>query len=100
MLSGADALGKGEHGEVDQGGSRHVDKRSNAVALHSVTQILIKCEDERKWDEMVKFLEGMQPDEKVIVFVRSKFIHGWSDPGDREQALSTGRVGRKGSRLL
>ena len=71
VLSGADALGKGERGEVDQGESRHGDKRSNAVAIHSVTYILINCEDERKWDDMVKFLEGMQP-EKVIVFVRSR----------------------------
>ena len=53
VLSGADNLGKGEHGEVNQGESIHGYKRSYAVALHSVTQILIKCEDERKWDEMV-----------------------------------------------
>jgi len=75
------------------------------AAVHSVTQILVKCEDERKWDEMLEFFEGMQPDEKVIVFVMRKTradfisaelalrnivaqcIHGGRDQGDREQAL-------------
>ena len=75
-------------------------------------QLLIKCEDERNWDEMVKLLEGMQPDKKVIVFVRSKtkassrrtWLVGtlWSSAyiagvlqvrGSR--LLLTGRVGRK-----
>ena len=38
----------------------------------------------------MKFLERMQPDEKVIVFVRSKCIHGWSDPGERELDMGGG----------
>jgi len=75
------------------------------AAVHSVTQILIKCEDEKKWDEMLAFFESMQPDEKVIVFVMRKTradfisaelamrniiaqcIHGGRDQEDREQAL-------------
>jgi len=75
------------------------------AAVHSVTQILIKCEDEKKWDELLAFFESMQDDEKVIVFVMRKTradfisaelamraiiaqcIHGGRDQGDREQAL-------------
>merc|ERR1719500_610104 len=75
------------------------------AAVHSVTQILIKCEDEQKWEELLAFFEGMQKDEKVIVFVMRKTradfisaelamkniiaqcIHGGRDQGDREQAL-------------
>ena len=75
------------------------------AAVHSVTQIILKCEEDKKWDELMSFFEGMQPDEKVIVFVMRKTradfisaelalkniiaqcIHGGRDQGDREQAL-------------
>jgi len=75
------------------------------AAVHSVTQILIKCEDENKWEELLEFFKGMQKDEKVIVFVMRKTradfisaelamrniiaqcIHGGRDQEDREQAL-------------
>merc|ERR1712098_929920 len=75
------------------------------AAVHSVTQILIKCEDENKWEEMLAFFESMEEDDKVIVFVMRKTragfisaelamkniiaqcIHGGRDQEDREQAL-------------
>jgi len=75
------------------------------AAVHSVTQILLRCDEEKKWDEMLDFFEGMADDEKVIVFVMRKTradfisselamkgiiaqcIHGGRDQEDREQAL-------------
>merc|ERR1712025_1226984 len=74
-------------------------------AVHSVTQTIIKCWNDDKWEEMLAFFESMQPDEKVIVFVMRKTradfisaelamrniiaqcIHGGRDQEDREQAL-------------
>ena len=62
---------------------------------------------------MVKFLGRIKPDDEVILFVRSKTkadfisaklalrnivvqcIHGWSDPGDREQALIDWKSGEE-----
>ena len=75
------------------------------AAVHSVTQTIIKCWNDDKWDKLLEFLENMKEDDKVIVFVMRKTradfisaelamrqivaacIHGGRDQEDREQAL-------------
>jgi len=75
------------------------------AAVHSVTQTIIKCWNDDKWEKLLEFLENMKDDEKVIVFVMRKTradfisaelamrqivaqcIHGGRDQEDREQAL-------------
>merc|ERR1712112_358610 len=75
------------------------------AAVHSVTQTIIKCWNDDKWDKLLEFLENMKEDDKVIVFVMRKTradfisaelamrqivaatIHGSRDQEDREQAL-------------
>ena len=75
------------------------------AAVHSVTQRIVKCWNDDKWAELLRFLEKEEEYEKVIVFVMRKTsadsisselalrgivadcIHGGRDQEDREQAL-------------
>ena len=75
------------------------------AAVHSVTQKIVKCWNDEKFDELINFLTNLKEDEKVIVFVMRKTradfisaelamrnivaacIHGGRDQEDREQAL-------------
>ena len=75
------------------------------AAVHSVSQKIVKCWNDDKWDELLNFLTNLKDDEKVIVFVMRKTradyisaelamrgivaacIHGGRDQEDREQAL-------------
>jgi len=81
------------------------------AAVHSVTQEIIKVRQEDKDEELLKFIEDMQPDDKVIVFAGRKTkvtelsvamafkhipcqsIHGDRAQEDREQALEDLRSG-------
>ena len=75
------------------------------AAVHSVSQKIVKCWNDDKWEELLNFLTNLKEDEKVIVFVMRKTradyisaelamrnivaacIHGGRDQEDREQAL-------------
>ena len=75
------------------------------AAVHSVTQKIVKCWNDKKDEELFNFLSNLDEDEKVIVFVNRKAkaseisaecalknivvqcIHGNRAQEDREQAL-------------
>ena len=75
------------------------------AAVHSVTQKIVRCWNDKKDDELYKFLGDLRDNEKVIVFVNRKAkaseiaaecalknlvvqcIHGNRAQEDREQAL-------------
>ncbi|XP_050031211.1 probable ATP-dependent RNA helicase DDX43 isoform X1 [Dermacentor andersoni] len=81
------------------------------AAVHTVTQTIILCDENEKRQELLAFLESMQPDDKVIVFLDKKVmvdllssdfvlsgincqsIHGDREQCDREQALEDLRSG-------
>ena len=42
------------------------------AAVHSVSQKIIRCHTDDKWQELLTFLTNLKPDEKVIVFVMRK----------------------------
>uniref|UniRef100_A0A131YH40 RNA helicase n=2 Tax=Rhipicephalus TaxID=426455 RepID=A0A131YH40_RHIAP len=81
------------------------------AAVHTVTQTVVICDENEKFQELLAFLESMQPDDKVIVFADKKVmvdhlssefalsgvncqsIHGDREQCDREQALEDLRSG-------
>ncbi|CAN8025743.1 unnamed protein product [Ixodes persulcatus] len=81
------------------------------AAVHTVSQTIIICDESEKRSELLGFLETMQPDDKVIVFLDKKAtvdylssdfilagincqsIHGDREQCDREQALEDLRDG-------
>uniref|UniRef100_A0A023G545 RNA helicase n=1 Tax=Amblyomma triste TaxID=251400 RepID=A0A023G545_AMBTT len=81
------------------------------AAVHTVTQTIIMCDESEKRDQLKSFLDTMQPEDKVIVFLDRKAmvdhlssdfalegincdsIHGGREQCDREQALDDFRLG-------
>ena len=42
------------------------------AAVHSVTQKIVKVEDDDKLAYLLEFIKSMEPDDKIIVFVMRK----------------------------
>lgn len=81
------------------------------AAVHTVTQRILLIDDSEKRDKLLEFLQTMQPEDKVIVFLDKKAmvdhlasdlilfgiecqsIHGDREQCDREQALEDLRTG-------
>ncbi|KAH7980841.1 hypothetical protein HPB49_019587 [Dermacentor silvarum] len=82
------------------------------AAVHTVSQTIILCEEEKKKEQLMTFFKSMQPEDKVIVFVDRKAmvdhltsdfvlagincdsIHGSREQCDRERALEDLRDGK------
>ncbi|XP_077498085.1 putative ATP-dependent RNA helicase DDX43 [Amblyomma americanum] len=82
------------------------------AAVHTVTQTIIICDETEKRQQLKAFLDTMQPEDKVIVFLDRKAmvdhlssdfilegincdsIHGSREQCDREQALEDFRDGK------